>query len=64
MVTVTDLIRGEVQFENEELEDFVIRRANGTPVFLVANAVDDADMAITHVIRGEDLLNTTPKVLL
>ena len=64
VVTVTDLIRGEVQFDNEELEDFVIRRANGTPVFLVANAVDDADMAITHVIRGEDLLNTTPKVLL
>ena len=47
-----------------ELEDFIIRRSNGTPVFLVANAVDDADMGITHVIRGEDLLNTTPKVML
>ncbi len=63
-IQVTDLIRGEVKFDNAELEDFVIRRANGTPVFLVANAVDDADMDITHVIRGEDLLNTTPKVLL
>ena len=63
-VKVNDLIRGNVQFENAELEDFVIRRANGTPVFLVANAVDDADMNISHVIRGEDLLNTTPKVLL
>lgn len=61
---VRDLIRGIVQFDNAELEDFVIRRANGTPVFLVANAVDDADMGISHVIRGEDLLNTTPKVLL
>jgi len=63
-IQVIDLIRGEVTFDNAELEDFVIRRANGTPVFLVANAVDDADMNITHVIRGEDLLNTTPKVLL
>ena len=63
-IQVIDLIRGEVVFDNAELEDFVIRRANGTPVFLVANAVDDADMNITHVIRGEDLLNTTPKVLL
>ncbi len=64
LIHVIDLIRGEVTFDNAELEDFVIRRANGTPVFLVANAVDDADMNITHVIRGEDLLNTTPKVLL
>ena len=63
-VEVVDLIRGTIKFDNVELEDFVIRRANGTPVFLVANAVDDADMNISHVIRGEDLLNTTPKVLL
>ncbi len=63
-VEINDLIRGQVTFKNSELEDFVIRRGDGTPVFLVANAVDDADMAITHVIRGEDLLNTTPKVIL
>ena len=61
---VDDLIRGRVSFDNAEFEDFVVRRGNGTPVFLVANAVDDADMGITHVVRGEDLLNTTPKVLL
>ncbi len=61
---VDDVIRGEVRFDNAELEDFVIRRGDGSPVFLVANAVDDAEMAISHVIRGEDLLNTTPKVLL
>ncbi|MGI9601864.1 MAG: glutamate--tRNA ligase [Acidimicrobiales bacterium] len=61
---VDDIVRGEVQFDNRELEDFVIRRSDGSPVFLVANAVDDADMAITHTVRGEDLLNTTPKVLL
>ena len=63
-VEVDDMVRGRISFDNTELEDFVIRRANGTPVFLVANAVDDKDMNITHVIRGEDLLNTTPKVLL
>ncbi len=59
-----DVIRGEVSFENATLEDFVIVRASGQPLFLLANAVDDVDMAITHVIRGEDLINTTPKVLL
>ena len=59
-----DLVRGEVAFPNADLEDFVIRRANGEPVFLVANAVDDAEMGITHVLRGEDLLNVTPKVIL
>jgi glutamyl-tRNA synthetase len=61
---VDDVVRGQVEFANRDLEDFVIRRCNGTPVFLVANAVDDADMGITHVVRGEDLLNTTPKVRL
>jgi glutamyl-tRNA synthetase len=63
-VVIDDIVRGRVRFDVGELEDFVVRRGDGTPVFLVANAVDDADMAITHVIRGEDLLNTTPKVLL
>ncbi len=61
---VHDVVRGDVSFDHADLEDFVIVRGNGTPVFLLANAVDDADMGITHVIRGEDLLNTTPKVLL
>jgi glutamyl-tRNA synthetase len=60
----TDLIRGEVTFENANLEDFVIVRSNGLPMFLVANTVDDAAMDITHVVRGEDLINVTPKVLL
>jgi glutamyl-tRNA synthetase len=59
-----DIIRDRVEFENRHLEDFVIVRSNGVPMFLLANAVDDIDMAITHVIRGEDLVNTTPKVLL
>jgi glutamyl-tRNA synthetase len=59
-----DVIRGDVSFPNADLEDFVIVRANGTTMFLLANAVDDVDMGITHVLRGEDLLNVTPKVLL
>jgi glutamyl-tRNA synthetase len=59
-----DLIRGHVSFEHADLEDFVVWRSNGTPTFLLANAVDDADMGITHVIRGEDLISATPKVLL
>ena len=62
--TVDDVVRGRVSFSNESLEDFVIRRGDGSPTFHVANAVDDHDMGITHVIRGEDLLNTTPRVLL
>lgn len=61
---VHDLIRGDVTFEHDTIEDFVVERTDGTAVFLLANAVDDMDMAMTHVIRGEDLLATTPKVLL
>ena len=63
-ISFTDLVRGEVTFNTDDLEDFVIWRSNGTPMFLLANAVDDADMGITHAIRGEDLLSGVPKVLL
>ncbi len=59
-----DLIRGRVEFENAVLEDFIIVRSSGVPMFHVANAYDDYDMGITHVVRGEDLVNTTPRVLL
>lgn len=61
---IDDLVRGRVEVAHATIEDFVIRRGDGSPVFLIANAVDDHDMGITHVIRGEDLLNTTPKVKL
>ena len=60
----TDLIRGEISFANADIEDFVVVRGNGAPMFLLANAFDDADMGITHVIRGEDHVNSTPKYLL
>jgi glutamyl-tRNA synthetase len=62
--TFDDLIRGTVTFENAKLEDFVLLRSSGMPTFLVANLIDDADMGITHVVRGEEHVNGTPKYLL
>ena len=59
-----DTVRGTVTFENQHIEDFVVRRADGTATFLTANAVDDFDLGITHVVRGEDLVNVTPKVIM
>jgi glutamyl-tRNA synthetase len=59
----TDIIRGDVSVAWSTVSDFVIVRSNGTPVFFLANAVDDIDMGITHVLRGEDLLDTTHRVL-
>jgi glutamyl-tRNA synthetase len=61
--TFTDVIRGEVGVEWSTISDFVIVRSNGTPVFFLANAVDDVDMGITHVLRGEDLIDSTHRVL-
>ena len=59
-----DLVRGRVSFDNAKLEDFVLLRSTGHPTFLLANLVDDADMGITHVVRGEEHVNGTPKYLL
>jgi glutamyl-tRNA synthetase len=58
---VHDLVRGEVSFENETIEDFVLLRGNGSPMFLLANVVDDMAMAITQVVRAEEHLPNTPK---
>ncbi|HXY91075.1 MAG TPA: glutamate--tRNA ligase [Acidimicrobiia bacterium] len=58
-----DLIRGDVEVDWSLIHDFVIVRSDGSPIFFLANAVDDIDMGITHVIRGEDLLDTTHRVL-
>jgi len=57
----TDLIRGEVTFKAGEVPDFVVVRANGDPLYTLVNPVDDALMKITHVLRGEDLLPSTPR---
>jgi glutamyl-tRNA synthetase len=59
-----DLIRGRVAVDNAVVEDFGVRKSNGEPLFLLANVVDDADMRITHVIRGEDHVSNTTKYLL
>jgi glutamyl-tRNA synthetase len=61
---VEDVIRGPVAFENRLLDDFVIARGDGTPLYNLAVAVDDADMGITDVVRGDDHLSNTPKQLL
>jgi glutamyl-tRNA synthetase len=58
---VVDLVRGAPTFDNAQMEDFVIARADGSAVFLLANVVDDAAMGITHVIRAEEHLPNTPK---
>jgi glutamyl-tRNA synthetase len=59
-----DVVRGEVVYENASIEDFSVRKSNGQPLFILANAVDDGDMAISHVVRGEDHVPNTPKHLL
>ena len=58
---VHDLVRGEVRFDNSTIEDFVLLRGNGSPMFLLANVVDDQIMRITHVVRAEEHLPNTPK---
>ncbi|MGB2971901.1 MAG: glutamate--tRNA ligase, partial [Candidatus Competibacter sp.] len=63
-VEFTDLVRGPQRFASDDIGDFVIRRADGTPQFFFANAVDDALMGITQVLRGEDHLANTPRQLL
>ena len=60
-VTFTDLVRGEITFAAGTVPDFVIVRANGAPLYTLVNPVDDALMGITHVLRGEDLLSSTPR---
>ncbi len=64
VVRVDDLVRGEVEFPQRALEDFICVRGDGTPLYVLANAVDDRTMAMTHVIRGEDLLPTTPRQIM
>ncbi len=58
---VHDLVRGDVTFDNATIEDFVLLRGNGSPVFLLANVIDDLEMAITDVVRAEEHLPNTPK---
>jgi glutamyl-tRNA synthetase len=61
VTVVDDLIKGKVTFANEELDDLIIQRSDGTPTYNFVVVVDDALMGITHVIRGDDHLNNTPR---
>ena len=58
---VEDVIRGTIRFPHESIKDFVIRRSDGSPLYNLAVAVDDRDMGITHVVRGDDHLSNTPR---
>ncbi|MEZ5540776.1 MAG: glutamate--tRNA ligase [Pseudomonadota bacterium] len=60
-VVVDDQVRGRVVFDNSELDDLIIRRTDGSPTYNLTVVVDDMDMEITHVIRGDDHLNNTPR---
>ena len=60
----TDLVHGDMRFDNDDIEDLVILRGDGTPVYNLAVVSDDAHMQITHVIRGDDHLSNTPKQVL
>lgn len=60
-VVVEDLIRGNIVFQNTELDDLIIARADGTPTYNFCVVVDDMDMGVTHVIRGDDHINNTPR---
>ncbi len=62
--TFADIVRGDVTFDHSQVDDFVILRSNGTPTYHLASTVDDVEFGITHVIRGEDLLSSTPKHVL
>lgn len=62
-VYVQDMIKGSVTIENEQIDDLIIRRSDGTPTYNFVVVVDDMEMGITHVIRGDDHLNNTPKQL-
>lgn len=61
--TWNDLVRGEMTFKSETQPDYVVARSNGAPLYTLVNPVDDALMGITHVLRGEDLLSSTPRQL-
>ena len=61
VTVVDDVVRGRVEFPNEAMEDFVIVRGDGSPLFVLANVVDDQEMRITQVVRAEEHLSNTPK---
>jgi glutamyl-tRNA synthetase len=63
-ITFTDVVRGDIATATAQIPDFVINRSDGSPTYILATAVDDAEMGITHIVRGEDLIAATPRQLL
>ena len=63
-VTIKDMLRGNIVFQNKELDDLIIQRSDGTPTYNFVVVVDDGDMSITHVIRGDDHMSNTPRQVL
>jgi len=61
---VNDDVHGDVEFQNSEIEDFVILRSDGTPTYMLAVVIDDIDMGVTNIIRGDDHLTNTPKQIM
>ena len=60
-VVIDDLVRGKIVIQNSELDDLIIARSNGTPTYNLTVVVDDSDMQVSHVIRGDDHINNTPR---
>lgn len=63
-ISVDDIIKGRITFDSSEIDDFIILRSDGTPTYNFCVVIDDNEMGITHVIRGDDHLNNTPKQIL
>lgn len=61
IVAFDDMVKGHIEFKNSELDDFIIQRSDGTPTYNFCVVVDDWDMGITHIIRGDDHVNNTPR---
>jgi len=62
--TVVDIVRGDVEVQHANIRDFVLQRTDGSPLFIIANVVDDMDMRVTHVVRSEEHLSNTPPYIL
>ena len=60
-INIADMVQGDIAYKNSELDDMIIARSDGSPTYHLAAVVDDIDMGITHVIRGDDHLNNTPR---
>ena len=58
---VDDLVKGRMVFQNSELDDFIIVRSDGSPIYNFASILDDVDMHVTHIVRGDDHVSNTPR---